>query len=1178
MQVKKRKGSIEDFDEYKIQKVIIKASKTAKEEIDEANLTKLVKYVVSQVAKLEEPIEVKNIRKAVENALMKYNYFDTTRIYIEECNKREATYLKGLSIWEEMDIKLTGKRNDRQNANLDEEGFSGRMGEAMDVALKEKALNYMVSPKFAKLHREFKNYIHDCNRYAIGMSNCLSFPIDNITAKAATIRVPRALRVPGGISAFCQLILVYLQSQSMDQFGGVSLTHMDYSSIPFIRRTFWKAITNECEAYNKYIGKIERTSAKNPVLKEDADQVSINSEVYKILGEGKIYERALANTRRECLQACESLLHNANTLQSRSGNQLPFTSLNYGACTEPEAQMLTECLLDAWEDGIGEFGLTPIFPCGIFQLRDGINTKKGEPNYYLFRRALEVLPKRDYPNFANTDWEVDMSGFEKSQHIKYETLMNIRESDKDLFKEIINLPAKDLLDLGFRVVVDTDTPEIVMNQEPRPFEMMSTMGALEEHEHLYIKVNEKVYDISIKDFFDFAKTGVLKNARPAEVFFNKERTPFIEKESPREKSEIKVGSGVYSITYKPTDVTYLGSSNDVYKIWAEHKHSIKTTGGLDNGPGFEDNNVDNYEFKVLEYAEDYKEAEKSYIERDVNIDLKDASQPSYKSNSLPETDERPKFVNKRIPQDLIDLKDKDIKVYDINNNWVKVKHVFKNDKLNTPLMMAIHYEDVNGQDCRIYATEDHPFFNGKDFTRADHLKVGDNLYKADGEKLPITSITWVNSRIDSYDIGTESGTFVGSDIKMHNCRTYNGFDINFTEEYFKKVLKMSVENKINRPKEVESIKELMSETKDPKRIKVYQRQLDNLKHLTYLPLDQLWSGNQKDGRGNITPCTIVLPFYAMEAKKKADREGHPGYAKDYFLDLVEKAIGDAKDELIERYTWICAQPKEVSKFMYVWNHTMLGWDENEGIKSCLKHGTLAIGSLGLEEACQIVVGKGLYDEGGFEVAEAVEKLYNRKCAEYKEHYKLNFGNYKTPAENLCYTSFKAFKKKYKDVENVTYYIDENGERQEKLFFTNSMHTPVYKNVDILTKFENESKLTKYTNAGCITYGEITDDVKYNIDALEQIVLHGKKLGLPYIALNFAINECTNCGNTDIDNSDTTCKVCGCDSKYINWLRRITGYLVGSLLESFNLGKRDEESKRVKHTKDSNILKKLFNLK
>lgn len=192
------------------------------------------------------------------------------------------------------------------------------------------------------------------------------------------------------------------------------------------------------------------------------------------------------------------------------------------------------------------------------------------------------------------------------------------------------------------------------------------------------------------------------------------------------------------------------------------------------------------------------------------------------------------------------------------------------------------------------------------------------------------------------------------------CRTYNGFDINFTEDYFL--------NKVLKP---------TTETGE-------------------LPLDQLWSGNQKDGRGNIAPNTVVMPFYAMEAKKKAEKEGHPEYAADYFMDLLEKAIGDSKDELIDRFNWIAAQPAGRSKYMHIWNHTMLGWDDKEQLRSVMKHGTLAIGQLGLNETLYILIGKNHTTKEGMDLAIRIETLFNKKCAEYKEHYKLNFGVYYTP--------------------------------------------------------------------------------------------------------------------------------------------------------------------------------------
>lgn len=179
------------------------------------------------------------------------------------------------------------------------------------------------------------------------------------------------------------------------------------------------------------------------------------------------------------------------------------------------------------------------------------------------------------------------------------------------------------------------------------------------------------------------------------------------------------------------------------------------------------------------------------------------------------------------------------------------------------------------------------------------------------------------------------------------CRTYNGFDINFTKEYFLNVLRKTIEKE-------------------------------------EVPSDELWSGNQKDGRGNIVPVTIILPTLAMEAKKKA--KDNPEYIVDYFMDILEKAITEAKDTLIERYNWICAQDYSSAKFMYE-NNTMLGYKADEGIRSAIKHGTLVIGQVGLAEALQILVGDDQTSDKGMEVAKRVEQMYKDKCAEFKEEWR-----------------------------------------------------------------------------------------------------------------------------------------------------------------------------------------------
>ena len=171
-------------------------------------------------------------------------------------------------------------------------------------------------------------------------------------------------------------------------------------------------------------------------------------------------------------------------------------------------------------------------------------------------------------------------------------------------------------------------------------------------------------------------------------------------------------------------------------------------------------------------------------------------------------------------------------------------------------------------------------------------------------------------------------------------------------------------------------------------------------------------GQLKDGRGNICPVTIILPTIAMEACEawKVD-VNNTETVEDVFLTFLDRAIHDAKDMLIERFDWICSQSPASARFMYE-NGLMAGYVPEEGIRSALKHGTLAVGQLGLAEALQILIDEDHTSPKGMELAKRIEALFKKRCAEFKDEYKLNFGVYFTPAENLCHTALEKFKNKY----------------------------------------------------------------------------------------------------------------------------------------------------------------------
>lgn len=739
MKVIKRDGRTVEFNKEKIKNAILKAYKDVDKNIENNNAKTKASEIANYIFSIGKDMSVEEIQDIVEEKLMASNRKDVAKSYILYRNNRTKIRENKTQLMKEISEKLMAANVQNQNANVDEKSFGGRVGEASDTVLKKYALDNCMSEMSKNNHLNNEIYVHDLNSYAVGMHNCLSIPFDKLLENGFNTR-QTDVRPAQSVSTAFQLVAVIFQLQSLQQFGGVSATHLDWTMVPYVRKSFRKHYIDGL----KYIDEIDDINLFNHIP-EDA---GIEDSEYKLYE--RSYKYAMDMIEKEVYQAVEGMYHNLNTLQSRSGNQLPFTSVNYGTCTKPEGRMIIKALLEVSIKGIGKLHKTSIFPCGIFQCMKGVNRKPGDPNYDLFRLALKSTAQRLYPNYANVDWSGN-EGYDKNNPSTY----------------------------------------------------FSTMG----------------------------------------------------------------------------------------------------------------------------------------------------------------------------------------------------------------------------------------------------------------------------------------------------CRTANGWDIN-------------------------------------------------------------GFGQLKDGRGNICPVTIILPTLAMEAKELANQWSvEPNNATEsnvieYFMELLETKIYEAKDMLLERFQWICQQSSDSAKFMYE-NGVMEGYD-GENIYSALKHGTLAVGQLGLAETLQILIGCDHTTEKGMKLAKRIEYLFKDKCSDFKEEYSLNFGVYYTPAENLCFTAMKKFKEKYGVIPNVS----------DKEFFTNSIHVPVWKSMTPMEKIDIESQLTGYSSAGCITYVELEGSVKNNIDALETIVNYAMDKDIPYFAVNVPNDMCTNCGYCDDINN--VCPMCGCGE--IRRLRRVTGYLTGDYKTAFNIGKQQEVEMRVKHQK------------
>ena len=392
----KRDGRTEAFDPSKIEDAILKAFVAKDKELSDYAISKaknIATYIEFESEKTE--LTVEEIQDLVEKGLMSTKRKDVARKYIvyrEERNRRRTYNTPSIK---EFALKLFGNNNEKQNANVDALSFGGRKGEASNVIMRQYALDYLLSDMARANHINNEIYVHDLDSYAIGMHNCLTVPFDDLLAKGFNTR-QTDVRPANSISTAFQLVAVIFQLQSLQQFGGVSASHLDWTMVPYVRKSFYKHYIDGLKYINESL---------NPLYKEFTEKMNDATPINEYTDVApKAYKYAMEMTIKEAQQAVEGMYHNLNTLQSRSGNQLPFTSINYGTCTLPEGRMITKALLEGSLNGVGHLHKTSIFPCGIFQCMKGVNRKPGDPNYDLFKLALKSTAKRLYPNYANVDW------------------------------------------------------------------------------------------------------------------------------------------------------------------------------------------------------------------------------------------------------------------------------------------------------------------------------------------------------------------------------------------------------------------------------------------------------------------------------------------------------------------------------------------------------------------------------------------------------------------------------------------------------------------------------------------------------------------------------------------------------------------------------------------------------
>jgi len=434
LKVVKRNGKKVDFDGEKIALAIKKGFdnivvpddievETGKE-YTEKDVHKVFQAVINRIEKEfkdEDKIKIEQIQDLIEVELQKKDYLDVYHSFKDYRERRtqsremffdDKKKHKFLKTLEGLGLKSAHEDDTkRENANVDGDTAMGTMLQYGSTVSKEFAKSYLMKKKFADAHDDGDIHIHDLDFMPMGTTTCMQIDLEKLFKNGFSTGHGH-LRAPKDIMSYSALAAIAIQSNQNDQHGGQSIPAFDHYLAPGVLQTFKKQLKQTVSDLLDYSG-FESYINMNSVVKEidKLDTIGVTKEYFeKYIKENEMVERlfsmsiekAYNKTNRITYQAMEAFVHNLNTMHSRAGAQVPFSSINFGTDTTLEGRMVTENYLLAVDAGLGH-SETPIFPISIFKVKEGINYNKEDPNYDLFKLACEVSAKRLFPNFSFID-------------------------------------------------------------------------------------------------------------------------------------------------------------------------------------------------------------------------------------------------------------------------------------------------------------------------------------------------------------------------------------------------------------------------------------------------------------------------------------------------------------------------------------------------------------------------------------------------------------------------------------------------------------------------------------------------------------------------------------------------------------------------------------------------------
>lgn len=735
--ISKRDGKIVKFDKDKIVNAIIPAMKEA-DMIDYHSAISIATKIEKFNNEDDEIAGVEQIQDKVEELLMQ-SYPDAARKYISYRNERTRARNMHTDLMKHIKQKVMCTNIINSNANVDEYSFGGRKNEAAGEMMKEIAMEELLDPTVKEYVNNNLLYIHDFTEYPLGDHNCLNANVQYMLHNGFNTR-NGGVRRANSFSTACQLLAVIFQITSQSQYGGVGTTHIDYDMAPFVRKSFLKY-------YKEGLEYVSRSKSKN----YDDFKNTYGERIYtaSILAKANIfknyastvYKYAVDMLEKEGKQSAQGLYHNLNTLESRPGSQLPFSSINFGLNTSEEGRMVSRWMLEASLDGIGKFHQVSIFPISIFQFKTDINDREGTPNYDLFKLAIKSTCQTIYPNYANCDWSTNVpdihptyiidtpfskNGISESKYVVVQ--VHLKSSKYRVEDKICTL--KDLFDYCLAVAPSEYVHKDVVDKDTKKkFSYVDTRFLCDK---IYINDKDswyKPYNLSIEDHI--AKVNYIAYA-DGKVSITTDTFRYD-----------------YSSTYKETGkMARMVSSNYHHKY--DNDTEMATMGSCDGKETI--SGLFRGEYFSLTFEEVWDMVVKFYGEEKVNR------------------------IAKTSYIDTPDLKVDDISI-GINNITVNANRIIRNDDIGVWNKVTFK----SGKE--MYLTSDHPLPTSRGRVLVKDIIPGDIVPKTgfgnarivEHEEIEKVEFIGLRNRY-GYDLETESDHFDVSGINSHNCRTLLGKD------------------------------------------------------------------------------------------------------------------------------------------------------------------------------------------------------------------------------------------------------------------------------------------------------------------------------------------------------------------------------------------------------------------